>query len=127
MEGALPDLPFDDGAFDLALSSHLLFLYSEQFDLGFHVRALEEMLRVAAEVRVFPLLQGGRLPLAGAPRRVDRGDAVAARRGGRQRCRIAGRKRDNRAGGVRVSAGRESNAAAAAEANTGTLTGSWTC
>ena len=58
----MPDLPFDDGAFDLALSSHLLFLYSEQFDLGFHVRALEEMLRVAAEVRVFPLLQIGGTP-----------------------------------------------------------------
>ena len=55
----MPDLPFDDGAFDLALSSHLLFLYSEQFDLGFHVRALEEMLRVAAEVRVFPLSGAG--------------------------------------------------------------------
>ena len=28
LEASLPDLPFDDGAFDLALSSHLLFLYS---------------------------------------------------------------------------------------------------
>ena len=62
MEASLPDLPFDDGAFDLALSSHLLFLYSEQFDLAFHIRALEEMLRVAAEVRVFPLLQIGGTP-----------------------------------------------------------------
>ena len=61
VEASLPDLPFDDGAFDLALSSHLLFLYSEQFDLAFHIRALKEMLRVAAEVRIFPLLQiGGR-------------------------------------------------------------------
>ena len=62
MEASLPDLPFDDGAFDLALPSHLLFLYSEQFDLAFHIRALEEMLRVAAEVRVFPLLQIGGTP-----------------------------------------------------------------
>ncbi len=45
-----------------ALSSPLLFLYSEQFDLAFHIRALEEMLRVAAEVRVFPLLQIGGTP-----------------------------------------------------------------
>ena len=62
VEASLPELPFDDGAFDLALSSHLLFLYSEQFDLGFHIRALDEMLRVAAEVRVFPLLQIGGTP-----------------------------------------------------------------
>ena len=62
LEASLPDLPFDDGAFDLALSSHLLFLYSRQFDLGFHLRSLEEMLRVAVEVRVFPLLQIGGTP-----------------------------------------------------------------
>lgn len=59
VEASLPDLPFDSGSFDLALSSHLLFLYSDQFDLDFHLRALEEMLRVAPEVRVFPLLQIG--------------------------------------------------------------------
>lgn len=59
LEASLPELPFDNGAFDLALSSHLLFLYSEQLDLDFHLRALQEMLRVATEVRVFPLLQLG--------------------------------------------------------------------
>lgn len=53
---ALPDLPFADGQFDLALVSHLLFLYSEQLDLGFHRAAVEELLRVAREVRIFPLL-----------------------------------------------------------------------
>ncbi len=62
MDAALPDLPFDDNAFDLALSSHFLFLYSEQFDLDFHLRALQEMLRVAPEARVFPLLQIGGAP-----------------------------------------------------------------
>ncbi len=62
VEASLPELPFDDGAFDLALSSHLLFLYSEQLDLAFHIRALEEMLRVATEVRAFPLLQLGGTP-----------------------------------------------------------------
>ncbi len=59
LEASLPELPFDNGAFDLALSSHLLCLYSEQLDLDFHLRALQEMLRVATEVRVFPLLQLG--------------------------------------------------------------------
>ena len=54
--GELPVLPFADGEFDLALSSHFLFLYSRQLTEEFHLRALLEMLRVAQEVRVFPLL-----------------------------------------------------------------------
>ena len=62
LEASLPELPFADRSFDLGLSSHFLFLYSEQFDLGFHLDALREMLRVAAEVRVFPLLQVGGAP-----------------------------------------------------------------
>ena len=62
LDASLPDLPFEDDSFDLALSSHFLFLYSEEFDLAFHVRALEEMLRVAPEARVFPLLQVGGAP-----------------------------------------------------------------
>ncbi len=52
----LPALPFADSRFSLALVSHLLFLYSEQLDLGFHLAAFEDLLRVAGEVRVFPLL-----------------------------------------------------------------------
>ncbi len=55
-DASLPALPFPDGAFDLALSSHFLLLYSAQLDFAFHLSALEEMLRVAREVRVFPLL-----------------------------------------------------------------------
>jgi len=51
----LPQLAFKDKEFDLAWSSHFLFLYSEHFDLEFHKKALLEMLRVADEVRVFPL------------------------------------------------------------------------
>ncbi|GJL53307.1 MAG: SAM-dependent methyltransferase [Nitrospirales bacterium] len=55
--GALPELsPSVASDFDLALCSHLLFLYSAQFDAQFHEAALLNMLRVAAEVRVFPLL-----------------------------------------------------------------------
>ncbi len=54
--GELPSLPLLAGHFDLALCSHLLFTYSEQFSEEFHRAALVEMLRVATEVRVFPLL-----------------------------------------------------------------------
>lgn len=51
----LPDLPFADGAFGLALSANLLFLYDDRLDYGFHLAALRELARVADEVRVFPL------------------------------------------------------------------------
>ena len=53
---ALPHLPFADSSFDLALCSNFLFLYSEQLNQAFHLRALRELCRVATEVRVFPLL-----------------------------------------------------------------------
>ena len=75
---ALPHLRFADGAFDLALCSHLLFLYSETLSLQFHLAAVEEMARVAGEVRVFPLLgaygappevSGPRAPRPGVRRR----------------------------------------------------------
>ena len=52
----LPKLNFKDNAFDLAWSSHFLFLYSEHFNEEFHKQAIAEMLRVAKEVRIFPLL-----------------------------------------------------------------------
>ena len=54
--GELPSLPFESGRFDIALSSHFLFLYSAHLSAEFHLQALQEMLRVAHEVRVFPLL-----------------------------------------------------------------------
>jgi hypothetical protein len=57
--GELPDLPFADNEFDLAVCSHLLFLYSEQLSEDFHVAAIRELCRVANEVRVFPLLELG--------------------------------------------------------------------
>lgn len=53
---SLPTLPFRDDQFELAVVSHLLFLYSEQLNLEFHLAAFAELLRVAREVRVFPLL-----------------------------------------------------------------------
>lgn len=54
--GELPSLPFANGQFDIALSSHFLFLYSAHLSAEFHLQALQEMLRVASEVRIFPLL-----------------------------------------------------------------------
>jgi len=62
LAAGLPALPFADGAFDLALCSHLLFLYSEQLSPAFHVESVLEMARVAREVRVFPLLMLGNAP-----------------------------------------------------------------
>ena len=58
----LPTLPFTDQSFDLALSSHFLFLYSAQLGEAFHVEAVREMCRVAREVRIFPLLALGATP-----------------------------------------------------------------
>lgn len=53
---ALPALPFADGAFDIALSSHFLFLYSDHFDANSHIACISEMMRVSGEARIFPLL-----------------------------------------------------------------------
>ena len=56
LTGELPALQFQDKSFDVALCSHLLFLYSDHYDYNFHKAAVYEMLRVAGEVRIFPLL-----------------------------------------------------------------------
>jgi hypothetical protein len=57
--GGLPVLPFAAGRFDLALCSHFLFLYSLHFPADFHVASLRELVRLAPDVRVFPLLELG--------------------------------------------------------------------
>ena len=49
----LPVLPFDDGAFDIALCSHFLFLYSDRLSLEFHCESIRQLCRVANEVRIF--------------------------------------------------------------------------
>jgi SAM-dependent methyltransferase len=54
---SLPRLEFADRQFDLCVCSHLLFLYSEHLSLDFHVASIHELLRVAPEVRIFPLLK----------------------------------------------------------------------
>ena len=59
VDAELPALPFADDSFDLALSSHFLFLYTVQLGEQFHRAAIREMCRVAGEVRIFPLLALG--------------------------------------------------------------------
>jgi hypothetical protein len=56
LAGELPQLNFSDKQFDLALCSHFLFLYSAFFSYDFHLASVQEMLRIADEVRIFPLL-----------------------------------------------------------------------
>ena len=52
----LPNLPFHDCEFDLALCSHFLFTYSNLLSLEFHLDSIRELCRVATEVRIFPLI-----------------------------------------------------------------------
>lgn len=54
---ALPSLPFKDGEFDLILSAHFLFMYADRLDYQFHIKTLNELLRVTKEeIRIFPLV-----------------------------------------------------------------------
>lgn len=58
--GSLPELPFEDGQFDLVLCSHLLFTWVDKFDRDWHLAALRELIRVSRnEVRIFPLVNQG--------------------------------------------------------------------
>jgi len=72
VDAELPHLPFPDGTFDLAICSHLLFLYSAQLSEDFHVESIKGLCRVAREVRIFPLLELGVI-------RSHHADAVSAR------------------------------------------------
>jgi SAM-dependent methyltransferase len=53
----LPVLPFPDDLFNLALCSHFLFTYSDHLSQQFHLDSIQELCRVATEVRIFPLLK----------------------------------------------------------------------
>ncbi len=54
---SLPDLPFADERFDITLCGHLLFIYSNLFDLDFCYRSIRELCRVSREeVRVHPIV-----------------------------------------------------------------------
>lgn len=98
----LPASRFADASFDLAVCSHFLFLYAGQLDADFHVAAVRELVRVAREVRIFPLLALGAQPSPHVPIvmdaiRDDGYDAVIEVvpyefvRGGNQMMRIARR------------------------------------
>jgi SAM-dependent methyltransferase len=54
---SLPSLAFESDRFDLCVCSHLLFLYSEHLSLDFHLASISELLRVAPELRIFPLIK----------------------------------------------------------------------
>ena len=56
LDRSLPSLDFLDRQFELCVCSHLLFLYSEQLSLDFHLTSILELLRVALDVRIFPLI-----------------------------------------------------------------------
>jgi SAM-dependent methyltransferase len=56
IDASVTELPWRDRQFDLCLCSHFLFLYSQQLSLEFHQSAIQSLLNVAAEVRIFPLL-----------------------------------------------------------------------
>jgi len=46
---------FSHKHFDIGLSSHFLLLYS-QLGLDFHIKVIDEMLRICKEIRIFPIL-----------------------------------------------------------------------
>ena len=54
--GKLPNLPFENKEFDIAFSSHLLFVYDNMLDYEFHKNSILELLRISKEVRIFPLV-----------------------------------------------------------------------
>ncbi len=64
---SLPMLDLPDGSFDLAVCSHFLFLYSAELPETFHLESIVEMLRLAREVRIFPLLDLEGHPSCHAP------------------------------------------------------------
>ena len=71
---SLPDLPFENGQFEMVLCSHLLFTWADKFGLDWHLEALRELVRVSrGEVRVFPLvLQGAGKPVPFLAELLDR-------------------------------------------------------
>lgn len=67
IDASVPELPCFDREYDLALCSHLLFVYSEQIDLDAHISAISELCRVAREVRIYPLVAEDGRPSAHLP------------------------------------------------------------
>jgi hypothetical protein len=56
INGSLPNLPFADDSFDIALSGHFLFTYSDRLDYDFHLKAMLELVRVSREVLIYPVV-----------------------------------------------------------------------
>jgi hypothetical protein len=53
---SLPLLPFQSKSYDLILTAHLLFFYSDNCDREFHLLSIGELIRLGKEVRIFPLV-----------------------------------------------------------------------
>ena len=49
-------LPFKDNQFELALVSHFLLLYSQHLSYEFRLMSINQVMRVAKELRIFPVL-----------------------------------------------------------------------
>ena len=99
---ALPALPFADGAFDIVVCSHFLFLYTAQTTERFHLESVDELCRVGRDVRIFPLLALGATPSPYVPAVVEHLSACGRKvsiepvpyefqRGGNQMLRCLGR------------------------------------
>ena len=81
VRAALPLLPFLDGAFDLVLCAHLLFIYAARFDFDWHLAACVELTRVSGgEVRIHPVCgaDGRPYPELDRLRRELRGQDIAS-------------------------------------------------
>lgn len=77
---SLPQLPFFDGAFDIVLCAHLLFVYGKRLDFDLHLAACRELVRVSRDdVRIHPIVgtngrkypELGRLRIALAEEGID--------------------------------------------------------
>ncbi len=65
IKGALPHLPFEDGEFELVLSGHFLFTYSDRLDYQFHYDSIIEMIRVSSNtLKIYPLCGLDTMPVA---------------------------------------------------------------
>jgi hypothetical protein len=55
-------LPFENFSFDLALSSHYLFANAANDAVAYHLETIQDLARVAKEVRIFPLIERAGTP-----------------------------------------------------------------
>lgn len=58
IDATVPDTGLEGNRYALILCSHFLFLYADQFDVEFHIRAIRELIRLCrpgGEIRLYPL------------------------------------------------------------------------